>query len=141
MNDIDFITERKILKIGNMLNNARDEDLGRNHITSSQSESLLFYFRNPGKSITDLRKHLQISHQAARKLADKLREKDYLYMVSSKEDARVAKVFLTDKGQELCTRLMDNGKRAGADLLKNFSVDEKEKLISFLMRMEENITK
>ncbi len=139
MNDIDFITERKIIKIGNQLHNARDEYLHKKNITSAQSETLLFYFSNQGKSITDLKNHLQVSHQAARKLVDKLKAKEYLYIVSSKKDARVAEVFLTDKGLEICTRLINDGIHAGAALLENFSMAEKEKLLFFLMRIEENV--
>lgn len=141
MNDIDFITERKIIKIGNQLNNARDEYLKKKNITSVQSETLLFYFSNQGKSITDLKEHLQVSHQAARKLVDKLKAKGYLYIVFSKKDARVAEVFLTDKGSEICSTLINDGTRGGADLLKGFSLAEKEKLLSFLMRMAENVKK
>lgn len=140
MSDIDFITQRKIIKIGNQLHNARDEYLRRKNITAAQSDTLIFYFRNQGKSITDLKNYLQVTHQAARKLVEKLREKEYLYMVFSKKDARVAEVFLTDKGLEICTRLINDGTRTAADLLKDFSMAEKEQLASFLRRIEKNIT-
>ncbi len=141
MNDINFITQRKIIKIGSQLNNDRDEYLYKKNITSVQSETLLFYFSNQGKSITDLKDHLQVSHQAARKLVDKLRSKDYLHIVSSKKDARVAEVFLTDKGLEICRTLINEGTHGGAVLFKNFSIAEKEQLLSFLMRIEENLKK
>lgn len=140
MSDINFITQRKIIKLGNQLNHVRDEYLRKKNMTSAQSDTLIFYFRYPGKSITDLKDYLQVSHQAARKLVEKLRAKEYLYLVSSKKDARVAEVFLTDKGLEICTRLISDGTHAGADLLKDFSMAEKEKLLSFLMRIQENIT-
>lgn len=139
MCDIDFIVGRKIFKIGNLSNNVRNEYLRKKNITSAQSETLLFYFSNQGKSITDLKKHLQVSHQAARKLVDKLREKQYLYMVFSKKDARVTEVFLTDAGLEICTKLINDGTYAGSVQLKNFSMAEKEELLSYLMRIEENI--
>ncbi len=139
MNDIDFITQRKIIKIGSQLNNARDEYLCKMNITSAQAKTLLFYFSNQGKSITDLKDYLQVSHQAARKLVDKLRLKDYLHIVPSKKDARVAEVFLTDKGLEISKKLMNDGTFAGATLLKNFSIAEKEQLLSFLSRIEKNV--
>lgn len=137
---IDFIAARKIIKAGNMLNNVRNEDLSQHSITSSQSETLLFYFSNTGKSITDLKNHMQISHQAARKLVERLRLKKYLYLTASETDARMAKVFLTPMGTELCAKLIINGHHAGAGLLEGFSVKEKKLLISFLERIEENIT-
>ncbi len=140
MSDINFNTQRKIIKIGNQLNNARDEYLRRKDLTSAQSDTLIFYYRNQGKSITDLKNHLQVTHQAARKLVEKLRAKEYLYMVSSQKDARVAEVSLTDKGLEICTRLINDGTRTATDLLKDFSTTEKEELLSLLMRIEENIT-
>ncbi len=139
MNDINFITQRKIIKIGNQLNNARDEYLRKKNLTSVQSDTLLFYGRNQGKSITDLKNHLQVTHQAARKLVEKLKVKGYLYVVPSQKDARVAEVSLTDKGLEICSRLVNDGTRTATDLLSGFSMTEKETLLSFLMRVEENI--
>ncbi|MDE7244754.1 MAG: winged helix DNA-binding protein [Oscillospiraceae bacterium] len=139
MNDINFRTQRKIIKIGNHLNNARDAYLCRKDLTSVQSDTLLFYHRNQGKSITDLKNHLQVTHQAARKLVEKLKMKGYLNVVSSQKDARMAEVSLTDKGLEICTRLINDGTRTAIDLLNGFSMTEKETLLSFLMRVEENI--
>lgn len=138
MSDIDFIIGRKILKIGSQLNYVRDEYLCKKNITSAQSDTLLFYHCNQGKCISDLKDYLQVSHQAARKLVDKLRTKGYLYLVPSNKDARVSEVFLTDMGLEICTNLINYGTRGGAALLKDFSTAEKEKLLFFLMRIEEN---
>lgn len=121
------------------MNNARDEYLRKKNLTSAQSETLLFYFRNQGQNITDLKDHLQVTHQAARKLVEKLRAKEYLYILPSPKDARVAEIFLTEQGVEICTKLIKDGTRTAAGLLKGFSSEEKKKLESFLMRIEDNL--
>lgn len=62
MDDLEFIIERKILKIGNTLLNTRSEDLKKYDLTPVQSETLLFYASAPGASILNLKEHLDISH-------------------------------------------------------------------------------
>ncbi len=86
-----------------------------------------------------MKNHLQVTHQAVRKLVEKLKVKGYLYVVPFQKDARVAEVSLTDKGLEVCSRLVNDGTRTASDLLNGFSMTEKETLLSFLMRVEENI--
>ena len=75
MRDLAFQIERDILKVGNQLNNMRDEDLKQRNITPAQSETLLFFAEHEGATVSELKDYLKISHQAARKLAEKLREK------------------------------------------------------------------
>lgn len=139
MEKLDFLTERTILKIGNVLNQARSQDLKRKDITAAQSESLLFYRTNPEGNIRDLCEHLQISHQAARKLVEKLKEKDFLKAEPSEEDARSSCIVLTKNRVSLCDVLYKNGETAGKKLLTGFSHEEKMMLFSFLLRIEENI--
>jgi len=138
MDNIDFIVERKILKIGNKLNYLRKEDLQKYNLTSTQSETILFYSSNEGKSINDLKNHLKISHQAAKKLIDKLKEKGYVSVSISAEDARFCCIHLTDSGKELCSTLKQNGALAGSCILSNLSLSEKQNLLNYLNEIEKN---
>lgn len=141
MEELDFFTERTILKIGNMLNQARGLDLKNKDITVTQSETLLYYCAHPGGNIQDLCEHLQISHQAARKLVEKLKEKNYLEAKPSKSDARSSCIVLTESGVALCDVLHQNGETAGKKLLFGFTYQEKTMLYSILLRMENNINR
>lgn len=139
MNELDFRLERLILKIGNTINNTRHEDLVKNNLTSAQSETILFYSYNSGQSIKELALHLKISHQAARKLVDKLKSKNILESLMSTEDKRYSKVYLTEFGTELCGLLKQNGASAGEKMLKGFSESDKAQLCNFLEKIEVNI--
>lgn len=97
MTAIDFTIERLILKAGNALNNIRISDLEKSRLTPAQSETILFYVDNGGKSIKDLAIHLKISHQAARKLVDKLKDKTTLESVISKKDRQTFNEYFFDE--------------------------------------------
>lgn len=120
MDRLEFRIERLLLKNGNLVNNIRDHDLKNDDMTSSQSEAILFYAGHSGSSIKDLAVHLNISHQAARKLVDKLKEKHILAIQVSQEDKRYTNVDLTAEGQKISRRLKNNG----------FSVGEKCWMVS-----------
>lgn len=139
MDTIDFQIERLILKNGNMMNSVRDGDLRDNNLTPAQSETILFYFDRGGTSIKDLAEHLKITHQAARKLVEKLKSKGILDVRLSSEDKRRAVIYLSDSGQELCGTLKKSGSYAGERILKDFSPEEKKQLLNYLKRIENNL--
>ncbi len=139
MTAIDFTIERLILKAGNALNNIRIGDLEKSRLTPAQSETILFYAANNGKSIKDLANHLKVSHQAARKLVDKLKDKLILESVISKKDRRSMSISLTSYGQEVCAILKQRGTTVGETILSDYSDDEKKLLLEFLRRIEKNI--
>ena len=139
MQNREFIIERTILKIGNRLNTLRNEDLKQYDITSAQSETLLFFDRNKNATISDLKEHLQVSHQAASKIIDKLKTKDFVYAVPSVSDARANNIYLTAQGQDLCDKLKKTGSDVGHHLLKDFSTQEKQLLLEMLERIKKNL--
>lgn len=139
MKDIEFLIERKILKIGNKLSNTRNEDLKVYDLTPMQSETLLFYATNSGASILDLKVHLDISHQAARNLVERLKIKKLLYAEISPADGRYRKVCTTELGNNICHNLTLQGSRVGHNLLRGFSKDEREELLRLLTKINGNL--
>lgn len=139
MDNIEFLIERLILKAGNAINNIRSGDLSASGLTSAQSETVLFYDKNPGSSIKELAGHLKITHQAARKLVDKLRLKGIVEQRTSQSDRRVSRVFLTHEGEKLCEMLKRGGTTTGERVLTGFTDDEKKTLLLLLRRIEKNI--
>ena len=136
MDNINFLIERKIIKLGNLLISTRNKDLEDFGLTSNQSETLLFFSGHDGAMITDLKEHLKVSHQAAQKIVDRMREKHLLHIVPSKKDARAKNVYLTDDGRKLCTALKASGADVGQTLLSNLSEDEKSLLFSLLNKIK-----
>lgn len=139
MDNIDFRIQRLLLKSGSALNNSRLNDLKRYELTPSQSEAILFFADNDNKNIKDLAEHLKITHQAARKLVKKLKEKDILSTEVSAEDKRSVVVSLTDSGVTLCAKLKKRGASVGGVLLSELNEDEKKHLLEILEKIEKNI--
>ena len=139
MNDKDFQIERNILKIGNQIINQRTDDLKKYDLTSNQSETLLFFDQNPGAIALDLKEYLKISHQAARNIIVRMKEKELLYASISDTDGRARQVFLTEKGKDICLQLKQKASHIGGNLLHGFTREEKDRLSVFLDRIMTNL--
>lgn len=140
MPDLDFLIERKILKIGNVLSNTRSEDLKQYDLTPVQSEALLFYLSHPGASILDLKEYLEISHQAARNLIERLKAKHLVYAETSPEDARYRTIYLTQHGTRTCDELMSMGSHVGRNLLQGLSEAERRELLRLLLKLNDTLS-
>lgn len=139
MNDKDFQIERNILKIGNQIINQRTDDLKSYNLTSNQSETLLFFDQNRGAILLDLKEYLKISHQAARNIVERMKDKGLLYVAVSDTDGRARKVYLTEKGREICLKLKSRASYIGSNLLAGFTDQEKDQLAGFLDRILNNL--
>lgn len=135
MNDKDFYIERNILKIGNRLLNQRSDDLKGFNLTPNQSETLLFFERYDGAMIQDLREYLQVTHQAATKIVERMRDKELLIISISASDARAKEIRLTDKGRSICHQLKKKGSHVGSNLLRVLNEDEKNQFAILLEKI------
>lgn len=68
-----------------------------------------------------------------------LNNKNILKSVTSKDDKRYISIYLTDLGYEIYNKLKKKGTTIGEILLKDFSIDEKKKLLEFFQRIENNL--
>ena len=119
--------------------NTRSEDLKKLDLTSNQSETLLFFAQNEGALVLDLKEHLKISHQAARNIVERMKEKDLLYVTVSPEDKRARQVFLTEKGRQVHRKQKEGGTNLGRDVLSHLTAQEKEQLSDILDKILETL--
>ena len=137
--DIDFLIERTILRIGNCLLNKRSEDLKEHDLTANQSETLLYFDAHPGNLAHDLKDYLKISHQAARDIVARMRQKGLLTMRVSDQDGRAREVFLTEKGRDICRILKKKGSSVGSNILQTLDDGEKQELWRLLEKISRGI--
>ena len=137
--DLDFSIERTILKIGNHLLHVRSDDLKAYDLTPNQSDTLLFFEKHIGARVLDLKAYLKISHQAARNIVERMKEKDLLYVTVSDADARAREVHLTEKGQKICRELKKKGGAVGNNLLCALTLKEKESLFDLLEKISKTL--
>ena len=133
MRDLDFLIQRSILKTGNRLLNIRSDNLKAFDLTPNQSETLLFFDRHPGAIILDLKDYLQISHQAARNLVERMKEKDLLQAVVSDTDGRAKQIYLSSN-TAICNQLKQQGWPRGKRILR-LSETRKGELLHLLEKI------
>ena len=135
----EFRIERRMLRIGTFLAAKRNSYLRQKGLTASQSETLLFLYGNSGISITDLKRYLKISHQAARVLVERLREKGFVSVRPDEADSRSRRIALTEQGNLLLAQLKQEGQAAGVRLLQSLSHDEIVQLDVLLQKISESM--
>ncbi|MGN0137990.1 MAG: MarR family winged helix-turn-helix transcriptional regulator [Candidatus Methanomethylophilaceae archaeon] len=130
---------RKVQKVGKRLISERDSDLSDIGVTSTQSSALLFIAATPRCRITDLGENMEISHQAARMLVERMVEGGFLETAVDEEDARARIVTLTPLGTEVWKRVGEKGTNAGQRALKGLSDEEMAQLSALMDKIYGNI--
>lgn len=132
INETEYILARRVLRLANLITINRNTDIKELGLTTGQADSLLYFSKNEGKSASDLKDHLGITHQTARGIIARMVDKGLLETNTSKEDARYKKIVLTDKGWELYECLKKNGMYTGRRLLNGMTEREKEQFFSMI---------
>lgn len=131
---------RMMQRLGRDLIQMRDTDLSEIGVTITQSSAILFVGSNPGCRITDLGKNLEISHQAARTLVERMCAKGLLRTEVCEDDARARSIELTEEGSSMETKIRSRGCRTGKDALAGFDENELSEFESLLQRIRDNIS-
>ncbi|MGN0097916.1 MAG: MarR family winged helix-turn-helix transcriptional regulator [Candidatus Methanomethylophilaceae archaeon] len=130
---------RKVQKVGKRLISDRDSDLSDLGLTSTQSSALLFIAATPRCRITDLGENMEISHQAARMLVERMAERGFLETAVDDEDARARIVTLTPLGEEVWRKVGEKGTNAGREAMDGLTNEEMEQLNTIMDKIYENI--
>lgn len=130
------IMVRQFQRVGRLMMQGRDRDLEDLGLTSIQADALLFFDRYPDSQINGLRDHLNVSHQAACGLVDRMKAKGLLDVEVSDEDARAKTVSLSEIGRRVCDDLKLKGSSAGHAAFDCLTSDEIDGLAETLDKIE-----
>lgn len=130
------IMVRQFQRVGRLMMQGRDRDLEDLGLTSIQADALLFFDRYPDSQINGLRDHLNVSHQAACGLVDRMKAKGLLDVEVSDEDARAKTVSLSEIGRRVCDDLKMKGSSAGHAAFDCLTSDEIDGLAETLDKIE-----
>lgn len=131
-NSIEEQLGRQILILANAIINTRNSHLQKLSLTAGQADSLHFFILNHDVTITDLKQHLQITHQTASGIVQRMASKGLLELKKSDKDARYQVVTPTDSGIKLEKEIINNRVRTGGILLKGMNEDEKKQFLHLL---------
>lgn len=123
---------RQILILANAIINTRNSHLQKLSLTAAQADSLHFFILNDGATITDLKEHLQIAHQTASGIVQRMTAKGLLEIKKSEKDARYQEVTPTRDGIKLEEEIVGNRVRTGRKLLKGMDEEQKKQFLYLL---------
>lgn len=140
MNDREeFIIVRRILRLSNLLINMHQEELDVYELTYMQAEVLVYFHKFEGNRAKDLKEYLNISHQAARGLVERLVKKGFLTLHTSEYDAREKLVFLSDAGKEFCVNFKNKEIGDGDRVFHNIDQKMRGEFLQTISQMIENL--
>ena len=87
----------------------------------------------------DVESEFKISRSTATGLLQNMEKLGYLYREVSTVDSRLKRIVLTEKSIELHKKVVLTFDSVEMKLLKGFTLEEKENLLNFLLRLEHNL--
>lgn len=108
-------------------------------ITSSQYTVLEVLWKHNSLSLTDLGKQLYFDNPTITGIIDRMEEAKLVKRRRDRNDRRVIKVHLTQKGLDLKPVLPKIAKAVNKKAVENFKESEKKILLDFTKRLHKNL--
>lgn len=89
----------------------------------------------------DVEAEFKISRSTATGLLQNMEKLNYLYREVSEIDSRLKRIVLTEKSIELHKKVILTFDNVESKLLDGFSSEEKDQLLTYLLRLENNLEK
>lgn len=124
--------------IARQITTALDERLKPYQLTRSNWRAVLYIWRTPGISQTELSEILDISRMGVTGLVDRMEAKGLVCRKDDPRDRRVKRVYLTDRTVELVPHITKLGRESIDDFFKGFSIKDRKVLTNLLMRVKAN---
>ena len=140
---MDSETENKLarllLNLSNTIIQNRNRHLQALGLTASQADCLQYFLANEGTSISDLKNAMDITHQTAWGIVQRMEVHGWVRLQRSDEDRRRQVVIPTASGRRLGELMMRNRERTGSLLLRGMTEEEQQKFYHLAAQAYENV--
>ena len=130
---------RLLLNLSNTIIQNRNRHLQALGLTASQADSLQFFLANEGASISDLRDYMDITHQTAWGIVQRMESRGWIRLCRSPADRRRQAIFPTESGRRLGQLMRRNRGRTGSLLLEHMTEEEQRTFFRLTMQAYENV--
>ncbi|RKY89947.1 MarR family transcriptional regulator [candidate division KSB1 bacterium] len=134
-NSLGFI----IVKAARSMKRALELKLSDFNITSSQYAVLENLWEKNGISLSDLGKYLYFDNPTITGIIDRMVRDKLVMRRRDKNDRRVIKIYLTDKGRDLENILPGIADEVNREAVKNFTDKEKKDIKRLTIKIWENM--
>ena len=130
---------RLLLNLSNTIIQNRNRQLQALGLTASQADCLQYFLANEGTSISDLKNAMDITHQTAWGIVQRMEAHGWVRLQRSDEDRRRQVVIPTASGRRLGELMMRNRERTGSLLLRGMTEEEQQKFYQLAAQAYENV--
>ena len=138
MEEIDGSFGFLVHDIARQMTSVMDKRLSKHGLTRSHWRAVLYIWRTPGISQTELSEILDVSRMGVTGLLDRMERKGLVLRKDDPNDRRMKRIYLTDSTQELIPMMTQLGGETMDDFLTGFSQKDREALMSLLLRVKFN---
>lgn len=132
----------RMIRTTRILDKMVSEEVSQYKLTKPQFDVLLVMHFSAQESVTttQLAEELMVSKANITGIVTRLVDSELISKVTDENDTRSKKITLTSKGIELIDKIMPRYFEMGEELYSNFSEEERGKLLSQLIFIEEFYT-
>jgi MarR family transcriptional regulator for hemolysin len=138
MEEIDGSFGFLVHDIARQMTSVMDKRLSKHGLTRSHWRAVLYIWRTPGISQTELSEILDVSRMGVTGLLDRMERKGLVLRKDDPSDRRMKRIYLTDSTQELIPMMTQLGGETMDDFLTSFSKKDREALMNLLLRVKLN---
>ncbi len=124
--------------IARQITSVLDERLKPYGLTRSHWRAVLYIWRSPGISQTELSEILDLSRMGVTGLVDRMESKGLVCRKDDQTDRRVKRVYLTDPTAELVPVIITLGRETIDDFFEGIDAAELDLLTSLLLKVKQN---
>jgi len=138
LHDMDKYPGYWIRKVFRIMNVVYDRELAKYDLTSSQISVLCNLWNKDGITQKEMQEKLNLRAASVTGLVDTLCDKNFITRIQDDEDARVKRLYLTDKGRKVEKISTDVVKVLESTISKGLTEDEKIIFVSWLKKAHNN---
>ncbi|MCD2348909.1 MarR family winged helix-turn-helix transcriptional regulator [Clostridium guangxiense] len=138
MHDMDKYPGYWIRRIFRIMNVIYDKELSKYNLTSSQISVLFNIWNKDGITQKEIQEKLNLRAASVTGLVDTLCDKKFITRIQDVEDARVKRLYLTEKGTEAEKLSTDIIKGLESIISSGLTEDEKVIFVSWLKKAYNN---
>lgn len=134
----------EIKKLSNLIKKRIDYLSRESGLTGFQGYLMGYLLKEGGKRDLfqrDVEKHLEISRASVTSILQLLEKNGFILRESVKNDARLKKIVVTEKGVQANNRILESLDRMEVNLADGISPEEMEVFISVMERIKNNLEK
>ncbi len=124
--------------IARQITTVLDKRLEPYGLTRSHWRAVMYIWRTPGISQTELSEILDLSRMGVTGLIDRMENKGLVSRRDDEKDRRVKRVYLTDSTTEIVPIIVSLGRETVDDFLKGINEAEFDVLNNLLLRVKQN---